>query len=188
MPKYLKDDVDQFFECDVHVPSRTIHMGGECEEEMASFFLKGITVLREKNSEPIKIIMNNIGGDEYHGLAIYDAIACCPQHVTIIAYGHAMSMGSWIMQAADERIMAPRCTMMIHYGTWGSVDHVKYFRVAAKEGERINALMETDYLSRIREAHPKFTAHKLKKLLEDETYLSAPDTVDLGLADKILGQ
>jgi len=186
VPRYLKDDVDQFFECEVHMPSRTIYMGGECEEEMAAFFLKGITVLREKSDQPITVIMNNLGGDEYHGLAIYDAIATCPQHVTIIAYGHAMSMGSWILQAADERVLAPRCTVMIHYGSWWSDDHVKYFRVQAKEGERLNALMERDYLARIREKLPEFTVRKLKKLLEDETFMSAEEAVALGLADRIL--
>lgn len=186
MPSYLKDDVDQFFECEVHVPSRTIYMGGECNEEQAAFFLKGITVLRNKNDQPITIIMNNPGGDEYHGMAIYDAIATCTQHVTIIAYGHAMSMGSWILQAADERILAPRCTVMIHYGSWWSDDHVKYFRVHAKEGERLNAMMEADYMQRIKEKNPDFPLRKLRKMLEDEVYMTPEEAIDLGLADKIL--
>lgn len=187
MSDYIRDDVDQFFEFDLHIPSRTIHMAGECDERQADFFVKAMALLQAKNNRAaITILMNNPGGDEYHGLASYDAIACSPCHVTVIAFGHVMSMGSWIFQAADERIMAPRATMMIHYGTWASDDHVKYFRVHAAEGERLNTLMENDYLRRIREMDPKYPARKIKKLLEDETYLTPQDAIELGLADKIL--
>jgi len=184
---YTRDDVDQFFEFDLHVPSRTIHMGGECDEEQAAFFLKAMHLLHAKNSQaPINIIMNNPGGDEYHGLASYDAIASSPCHVTVTVFGHAMSMGSWILQAADERVMAPRSSMMIHYGTWGWEDHVKYVRVANKEMERLNQLMESDYLRRMQEVAPAASIRRLKKMLEDEVYLTPSEAIELGLAAKIL--
>lgn len=188
MPEYLRDDVDHFFDYDLHIPSRTIYIGGECDLLQAEYLTKGLHLLKARSlDQTINIIMNNPGGDEYHGMAIYDAIAACKQHVTITAYGHAMSMGSWILQAADDRVLTPNCTVMIHYGTGNfGDDHVKYCRVQAKEMERLNHIMERVYLPRIQEKNPDFPLRKLRKLLEDETFLTAEEAVALGLADRVL--
>lgn len=188
MPDYLRDDVDHFFDYDLHIPSRTLYIGGYCDELQAEYLSKGLHLLRARSlDKAINIIMNNPGGDEYHGLAIYDAIAACKQHVTITAYGHAMSMGSWILQAADDRVLTPNATVMIHYGTGNfSDDHVKYCRAQNKEMERLNLLMERAYLRRIQEKIPDFPLRKLRNLLETETFLTAEEAVALGLADRIL--
>ena len=180
MPRLLRDDIDRFYDYDIHIPSRTIFLGTEVDEDMAERFLKAMCLLDPAGGE-IKIVMNNLGGDEYHGLAIYDAIASSKCHVTITVYGHAMSMGSWILQAADTRVMAPNATLMIHYGSWGQEDHVKYVRASNKEMERVNLLMESAYMSRT-----NITLKRLRKMLEDETYLSPADTVKYGFADRIL--
>jgi len=185
LSRLIRDDVDRFFEWDVHVPTRTVYMGAEVDETMAERFMKAMCML-EPGGDPIMVVMNNVGGDEYHGMGIYDAIQCSKCHITLAVYGHAMSMGSWILQAADERIMAPNATLMMHYGTWGAEDHVKYVRVNNKEMERVNALMEGAYLERMKAADPKFSLRKLKKMLEDEVYMPAREAVELGLADKVI--
>lgn len=191
-----RDDIDKFHDYSLYIPKRTIFIGSEdCDQEhgesgtdgaMAERAIKNIAILEGISSDPIKIIMNNIGGDEYHGFAIYDAIKACESFVTIQIFGHAMSMGSIILQAADERIMAPTSRQMIHYGTWGIHDHAKTSQKWAKEGEKIDHWMEQMYLERIREKHPKYPLSKLKALLDHDTFLTAQESVDLGLADKVL--
>lgn len=176
---------DQFFDWGLHAPARTICLTSAIDQDTADYFLKAISIL-STSTEPIKILMNCEGGDEYHGLAIYDAIVSSKSHITIEVYGHAMSMGSWILQAADERAMAPRATMMLHYGVWGHEDHVKYYRVHAAEGERLNELMEKDYMRRIKQAKPRYQLATLRKLLENETFLNAEEAVALGLADRVM--
>ena len=185
MPRLIRDDVDRFFDYDVYIPNRTLFMGGEVDAGMTERMIKGM-VLLENSSEPITVVMDNIGGDEYHGMGIYDVIACSKCHVTVVVYGHAMSMGSWILQAADERVMAPFSTLMMHYGTWGTEDHVKYVRASNKEMERVNTVMEGIYLAKMKAINPSFPLRKLKKMLEDETYMAAGTAVELGLADRIL--
>jgi ATP-dependent Clp protease protease subunit len=130
--------------------------------------------------------MNNIGGDEYHGFAIYDAIKNCKSIVTVKVFGHAMSMGSIILQAADERIMSPTSRQMIHYGTWGVHDHAKTAQKWAKEGEKIDTWMENMYLARIQEKNPAFNIKKLKNMLDHDTFLTPEESVELGLCDSIL--
>ena len=95
---------------------------------MAERAIKALHILDSTaptGDKPITVIMNNPGGDEYHGMAIYDAIKSCKNHVTIVVFGMAMSMGSIILQAADKRVMSANSRVMIHYGTWGINDHPK---------------------------------------------------------------
>src|SRR5271166_6582243 len=118
MARIVKDDVDRFHDYSIHIPSRTIFMGTEnlsetdfeesgVDTSMAERQIKNLHLLDSISKDEITILMNNIGGDVIHGMAIYDAIRSCQSHITIKVLGHAMSMGSIILQAADERLMLP---------------------------------------------------------------------------------
>lgn len=194
-----RDDIDKFHDYSIYVPTRTVFMGSEeysiefdtesgTDGLMAERMIKNLNILEGMNQEPITIIMNNVGGDEYHGFAIYDAIKNCKSHVTIKVFGHAMSMGSIILQAADDRIMAPTSRQMLHYGTWTFDGHAKTAQQWAKEGNKIDEWMENMYLKRINEKHPDFSLSKLKKMLHHDTFLTAQESVNMGLADHILGE
>jgi ATP-dependent Clp protease protease subunit len=192
-----RDDVDKFHEYGLYIPTRTIYMGSETYSEdgeggvdglMAERFVKNITVLETISSEPITILMNNIGGDEYHGFAIYDSILMSKSHITIKVVGHAMSMGSIILQAADKRIMMPTSRQMIHYGTWGCHNHAKTAQKWAQEGLKIDKWMEKMYLVKIQQKHPDYKMEDLQKMLDHDTFLTASESIKLGLADEILGE
>lgn len=191
-----RDDIDKWHDSGIYIPTRHVFIGSEnsddsgeggCDYLMAERAIKNLHVLESINKEPITILMNNIGGDEYHGFAIYDAIGLCESHVTIKVLGHAMSMGSIILQAADERLMASTSRQMIHYGTWGIHDHAKTTQKWAKEGEKIDKWMEQMYLQKIKEKMPHFTLARLQRMLDHDTFLTAKESVEIGLADKILG-
>jgi ATP-dependent protease ClpP protease subunit len=95
-------------------------------------------------------------------------------------------MGSIILQAADERVMAPRASQMIHYGQWSFDGHAKTGQKWAKEFDRLDTWMEVMYLSRIQEKHPDFTLKKLKSMLNHDTFLTAEQSIEVGLLDSIL--
>lgn len=168
-------EIDKWFDCNVDVDTRTIYMGstGYTYDEsetgvdhfMAEYLVKGMHTLESKNKKPILIIMNNPGGDWYHGMAIYDAIKSSPCDCTIRVYGHAMSMGSIILQAADHREMMPNSRFMIHYGYDGKAGHAKIVYKWADEGKRINWEMENLYLDRMLE-YEKDSGTKLEAALE----------------------
>lgn len=196
MAKPKQDDIiSQFHDYSIYLPSRIIYMGSEesniehgesgCDSAMAERVIKNLRILDHLNKEPITIIMNNIGGDEYHCFAMYDAIQACKSYIKIEVFGHAMSAGSIILQAADERIMAPNSRQMLHYGTWGIHDHAKTATKWAIEGEKINTWMEKMYLAKIHEKNPSFTLKKIKNILDHDTFLTAEESVEIGLADKV---
>jgi ATP-dependent protease ClpP protease subunit len=179
---------------DLSLPTRTIYMGGGVFEDgsesgvdaaMAESVIKNLDILANLSQDDITIIENNVGGDEYHGAAIYDAIVTCPCPVTIKVRGHAMSMGSIILQAAGRRVMGPTATQMLHYGTWGVNHHSKTAWKIALEGKRWDEWMEELYLHRIRQRHPDFPMSRLRKMLDHDTYLTATQSIELGLADEI---
>jgi ATP-dependent Clp protease protease subunit len=197
MSKIIRDDITHFFDHDIHVPTRTVYLGsaessiehGESgvDTVMAERLMKSLHILDKVSDAPITIIMNNAGGDFIHGMAIYDAIKTCQNHVTIRVFGHAMSMGSVILQAADERILAPNAKIMIHYGVVGlGEQHAKTVYRWADEYKKYDQWMEQVFLDKIQEKHPTFSAQKVRRMLEFDTFLSASQAVQIGLADSIL--
>jgi ATP-dependent Clp protease, protease subunit len=196
--KISKDEIDRFHDYSLYVPQRTVYMGSESvnnehEESgtdtvMAERQIKNLLILDSMSQEPITIIMNNLGGDVSHGLAIYDAIKSCKSHVTIKVFGQAMSMGSIILQAADERIMAPNAVQMIHYGHLSVDADAKTTYKHADENKRVDKWMEQLYLEKINQKDPHFKLPRLQRMLQNDHFLTAKQSLELGLIDKILGE
>lgn len=190
------DHIEKWHAYNLHVPARTIWMGshdytsddGESgtDYKMCETASKNLFELDHINHNPITIIMNNLGGDVYHGNGLVAAIRLCESHVTVQVRGSAMSMGAQILQIADLRVMEKEARLMIHYGEAGFEGHAKTFIKHAEEVKRLNKEVEDCFIDRIREKHPKFRREKLYEMLDHDTFLSAQECVDLGLADKTI--
>ena len=200
MSKTLRDDTDRFFQYNIDIRTRTLYMGSASDSEgdesgtdyeMAQYVIKGLHILESQTTnadKPITIIMNNVGGNEYHGLGIYDAILCCKNHVTIRVFGHAMSMGGIILQAADERIMAPNSRFMMHYGTFSIEANAKDAYKWVEDNKKIDKFMEELFLKQIKTKKPRFTMKQLQEMLKSDYIADAKTAVEYGLADKIMGE
>lgn len=170
----IKETWDKWFDNNIDIPGRTIYIGSIDNNDglesgvdafMAESVIKAMYVLECKNSEPITILMNNPGGDVFHGLAIYDAIKTAKSHCTIKVYGHAMSMGSIILQAADTRTMMPNSKFMIHYGYDRQDNHSKTVMKWTDESKRLAYFMENIYLDVMLEKEEKMGHGYLAKTL-----------------------
>lgn len=201
MSRTGKDDIDRWFEYGINLSTKTLYIGSEVYQDdtggesgvdhaLSARVIKGLAILDAVKKEmPINILLNNPGGEVWHGLAIYDAIKNCQSQVFITVYGQAMSMASIILQAGDRRIIAPNATFMIHYGYDShGMNHPKIIEKWVEYGKKINSNMEELYLTRITEKHKDFRRSKLQKLLDFDTILTAKETVELGLADEVLGE
>lgn len=198
MAKIYKDEIDRLFDYDIYVPTRTIVMrshlvdeNGESgtDAEMAQRVIKGLHILDSSapgGDKPITIIMNNPGGDEYDGLGIYDAIKACKNHVTIIAYGKAMSMGGIILQAADKRVMSHNCRFMMHYGQFGLSANAQDVYKWVDDNKRIDAWMEDLFLEKMQEKDPSLTKKDIQDMLKADFIVTGEEAVKLGLADEVL--
>lgn len=199
MAKIYKDEIDRLFDYDIYVPTRTIVMRshsvdnetGESgtDAEMAQRVIKGLHILDSSapnGDKPITIIMNNPGGDEYDGLGIYDAVKACKNHVTIVVYGKAMSMGGIILQAADKRIMSPNSRFMMHYGQFGVSANAKDVYQWVDDNKKIDSWMEDLFLEKMREVKPSLTKSDVQEMLKSDFIVTGEEAVELGLCDEVL--
>ena len=187
-----KDNIEFFLNNNIHIPTKTIYFGsyGDTEENgvdhnLAAFMIKSLMILDNSEGE-INIIMNNIGGDVTHGMAIYDAIQSCRNPVNIKVIGHAMSMGSVILQAADHRYMTSNSKIMIHGGSWDIGGTLHIAQAWAEESKRWVSFLENLYLEKIKLKNKKITKLKVKKMLMTDTFLDAKESLALGLIDEIV--
>lgn len=185
--------VEQFFDYGVDHRRRVIYLGSpkndgdnDVSPAMAEQTIKGLISLDASSDQPIKLIINTPGGDVEEGMAIYDAISICRSHVTGLVFGQACSMGSVILQACDERVLASHSVIMIHNGTL-SVDHtVENVERYVELDKKCRHWMEDIYLKRIKEVKPRYTRRQLKELLKIDTYFLPKQAIELGLADKVM--
>lgn len=189
--RICRESLNAFFEYDIHIDTRTIYMGTVSvtddhedtgvDAQLAERTIKSLLVLGA-NNKPINIIMNNIGGDWFHGMAIYDAIQACKAHITIKVLGQAMSMGSIILQAADRRLLYPNATIMVHDG-YASSDLVnpKSLQAWAKNSSRLCANMYKIYAQRSGKSMKYW-----EKKCSNDYIMTAEQAVAEGLADGIV--
>jgi len=198
MGNYAKEDIDRWFDYSYLSSLRMIHVGSHdagisCDDgesgtdcQMSEFFIKAILHLNRISKKPIFVHMNNLGGDWYHGMAMYDAIRASRAHVYGICWGYAMSMGSIIIQACDSRIVAPHCTFMVHDGFENLSGTCRSVEAWAKNTAKLRKRMYQIYLNRVKQAKPRMTLDKIENLCSHDTILSANEAVSFGLADWVL--
>lgn len=195
---YNKDDVDRWFDYSYLPSKRLIYVGsidaemasGEGESgtdcQMAEFFVKSIIHCNLISNKPVIVHMNNLGGDWFAGMAMYDAIRASTAHVYGVCWGVAMSMGSIIIQACDSRIVAPHCTFMIHDGFESISGTCKSVEAWAKHTPKMRKRMYEIYLSRMKPAKPRITMAKIEELCSHDTIYTAEEAVNNGLVDWVL--
>ena len=189
------ENIRNWFTNNVDFKSRTLYCGyfpgvddSTICDPLGTTFIKGILLL-DAEKGPINIVGYGIGGEWSIGLAMYDAICNCKNEIYATFYGECTSMSTILLQACDKRILSPNCRMMIHEGVEGiPEDTVRNVLAGAKETKYTLDLMYNIYLKRIKEKKPRYTSDKLESKIGVDTYLSAIESIELGLADSILGE
>jgi len=195
MVRLAKESIDRFYDYDLHIETRTLFIGdsipenkesdGEIDADVSQRVIKGLHLLTAAAiDKPITIYINSFGGCFYNGMAIYDAIKACPSHITAYVYGSAMSMGSLILQAADNRLIYPNATMMLHDGYDTRVGDVpQTFFNWAEYSKKMRTVMYQIYADRSGQK-PSFWRRKLS----NDLILTAREAKGLGLVDGIVGE
>ncbi len=156
-----------------------ILLSGDVDEAMWIAFAKQIS--RVRPTQPIIVNITSDGGDWYYGIAIYDWLKLHPSEVTIRVWGAAMSMATVILQAGDNRLIAPSAELMIHNvhgGKDGSIQDIE------EEVSNLNRLRDKMY-EIYAEKSGKSVAFWRKKCQKDY-YLTAEEALKLGLVDGII--
>ena len=175
---------------------RIVMLDTDVNEHTASLVVAQMLFLEAENSEKdILFYINSPGGSVTAGLAIYDTMQFIKCDVSTIVLGQACSMGSFLAMAGapGKRLVLPESRTMIHRvssgtpGTRGSV-HVQELQFE----DAVRAMGESKRLNeRLTELYVKHnTAGKgyeeLFETMKFDTFLSASEAVEYGLADKVV--
>ena len=133
----------------------------------------------------INIYINSQGGSVIEGTAIYNQLKRHPAHKTVYVDGYACSIASVIAMAGDEVVM-PRNTMMMLHNMWMIVQgNAAELRKAADDLDKMNQAGREAYLQK---AGDKLTPEKIAQMEDEETWLTAKECVEYGLADRFAEQ
>ena len=169
---YIYDEVERY---DYDFETQSI-----CESETsANYFRKELE--KYPNASQINIYINSNGGSVVEGTAIYQQLKRHNAHKTVYIDGFACSVASVIAMAGDDIIMPKNTMMMIHNMAWGIFGNAKELRKGADDLDIINSVGRQAYLMK---AGEKLSEEKLIEMMDAETWLSAEQCIELGLADK----
>jgi len=137
--------------------------------------------LRALDVKKIIVRIYSDGGSVFAGLAIYNALKTHPADITIVIDSLAASIASVIAMAGTVQ-MPENAFMMIHNpagGAWGESGTMK------KMAEILDKIKES--LVGVYMAKTGLDAEKIAAMMDDETWLSAKDALDLGFCDQVTG-
>lgn len=146
---------------------------------------KGIQQFLEANkgADGIDVYINSMGGDVFEGTAIANQLRRFDGNVTVTVDGFACSIASVIAISGDEVRMPKNATMMIHNMWTAMVGNAAELR---KMADDLDVLMEANKTIYLDKAGDKLDYDKLTEMLDAETWLTAEQCVEYGLADTIL--
>jgi len=145
----------------------------------ASQFISEITQRAEKDDE-LRIHINSPGGEVFDGLAIYNFLSRRGQVTTIIE-GLAASMASIVAMAGSNIIMPANAFLMIH-NPWGvMVGDSDELKKAAEAMDKME-----DSLAMIYSKKTGIGKDEIKKMMDEETWLTGQEAVDKGFATTLV--
>ena len=175
---------------------RIVMLNGPVEDSMANLIVAQLLFLESDNpGKTINLYINSPGGAVTAGLAIYDTIQYIKCDIRTIVMGQACSMGSFLAQAGTpgQRVVLPESRTMIHRvssgtpGTSGSV-HVQELQIEDinrhyAESQKINKRLTELY---VKHNSVGKSYEELFETMKFDTFLTAQEAVDNGLADKVV--
>ena len=153
----------------------------------SGLFVEGVTDKSIANAlnevgkiDTLKVIINSGGGSVFHAFSIFTQFRMFKAKIITIIEGLAASGAAFISQSGDEREMSGNALFMIHEST-GDVSGNKKI-----VGKLLNGLIKIDKI--LESTFVKTSIIKLtdiRKLMDDETFLTAQEAIDKGFIDTV---
>ncbi len=164
---------------------RIIFIGTPIDDNVANSVVAQLLYLQSEDAtKDINMYINSPGGVIYAGLAIYDTMQWLRPEVSTVCMGMAMSMGAVLLAAGQKgkRYALPNSTVLIHQPLGGAEGQATDIEITAREVLRLRRSL-TDILA-------KHTGQSVERITQDSDrnyYLTAPQAVEYGLVDEVLG-
>jgi ATP-dependent Clp protease protease subunit len=165
---------------------RVILLEGEVHDQMANLIVAQLLFLESENPDKdISMYINSPGGSVTAGMAIYDTMQFIKPDVNTIVMGQACSMGSLLAQsgAKGKRMILPNARHMIHQPSGGARGMQSDIEISYKEITYLKKRLTEIYVKH------NSTGKTFEQLTEDmdrDKFMSAEESVNYGLADKVI--
>lgn len=162
---------------------RIVFISGEIDDNLANRVIAELLYLDSTGNEDINIYINSPGGSVSAGMAIYDTMNFVKSDVSTTCLGIAASMAAFLLSSGKKgkRYILPNADVMIHQPLGGAQGQATDIKIAS---DRI-----IDLRKRLNRMLSKNTSQSLKKIEKDterDNYLSAKESLEYGLVDKII--
>lgn len=142
-------------------------------------FLKEFRAIPEDNA--LEISINSFGGSVFTALSIYSLLKTHKGEVTIRIDGAAMSAATIISSVPNGKVIMPKGSiMMIHKVSSIADGNADDLREIADQLDKIEGNLLDIYAEKTGKS-----VEDIKPLVDAETYFTAQEAVDFGLADEL---
>ncbi|MBO0586464.1 head maturation protease, ClpP-related [Sporosarcina sp. E16_8] len=138
--------------------------------------------LKNITSSEIIVRLNSPGGSAFDGIAIYNLLKTHSAKIIIYIDGWAASAASIIAMAADVLIINIGGMLMIHEASTGMWGFKEDFEKEAVVLGKLNQSLIDIYMTRFKGERPE-----IETMVSNETWFTASEAVDFGLADSVGG-
>jgi ATP-dependent Clp protease protease subunit len=199
---HLDDDDDDECECDDKaakqpgtignliqrrfLDQRKIFLWGAVTDETAKDITEKLLYLEAVGpGKEITFYMNTPGGSITAGMAVYDTMQLITSPITVVVTGMAASMGSILLcgAAKGRRLIYPHARVLIHQPliTGRMIGPAVDINIQAREMEKLR-----EELNQILATASGQPMEKVTRDTDRDFYLNAQESIEYGLADKIV--
>lgn len=139
-----------------------------------------VNQLNEIKSSKINVRINSPGGSVFDSIAIYNALVKHSAEITVYVDGLAASGASVIAMAGDDIVMMVGSQMMIHDAAGIAMGDAAIMREMADFLGK-----QSDNIATIYADKNGGDPAEIRQMMIQETWMNAPEAVDLGFADRI---
>lgn len=163
--------------------ARTVLVTGQVDQELAQKVIAQLLALNAESHDPIRVIVSSPGGHVDSGYAIHDMMNFIESPIITIGAGWVASIAVPIFFGApkEHRYSLPGTRFLIHQPSGGAGGQASDIRIEAQEILKIR--------KRINEMISEETGQTVEKVAKDSErnfWMSAEESVDYGLAAKII--
>ena len=165
---------------------RIVMLNGVVEDNSANLIVAQLLLLESQNPEKsIKFFINSPGGVITAGMSIYDTMQFIKAPVHTYVLGQACSMGSFLAQAgeAGKRFLLPNARHMIHQPSGGARGMARDIEISYREIMYWKKQLTELY---VKHNTAGKTYEDFERDMDRDTFMSAKEAIDYGLADSIV--
>lgn len=162
---------------------RIIILSGEIDDNLANIIVSELLYLDSLNNNDISLYINSPGGSITAGMAIMDTMNYIKSNVSTICIGMAASMAAFLLSCGEKgkRYILPNAEVMIHQPLGGVNGQATEIKIVA---ERI--LNIKDKLNKMLSINTGQDLKKIEQDTERDHFLTAKETLEYGIVDKII--